>query len=161
MTASLPHALEEDARFMALALAQAELAASRGDVPVGCVLVRAGEVIATGMNLREQTEDPTAHAEVVAMRAASVRFGSSRLLDVTCYVTLEPCAMCAGALVLARVPRVVYGCDDPKAGALRSLFSIGSDPRLNHRFDVTHGVLGERCGEQLRAFFEAVRARRK
>jgi len=146
---------------MALAIEQAARAAVRGDVPVGCVLVLGGQVIASGLNLREQTEDPTAHAEIVAMRAASVRLGSSRLLDVTCYVTLEPCAMCAGAMVLARLSRLVYGCDDPKAGAVKSLYSIGQDARLNHRFEVTHGVLAQACSEQLRSFFQGVRAQRK
>jgi len=151
----------EDERFMALAMEQAAHAAAMGDVPVGCVLVHDGQVIASGANLRERAKDPTAHAELIAIRAAAVRFRSSRLLETTLYVTLEPCAMCAGALVLARVPRVVYGCDDPKAGAVRSLFTIGQDPRLNHRFEVTHGVLGTECSQQLSAFFERIRARRR
>jgi tRNA(adenine34) deaminase len=151
----------DDERFMALAMEQAELAARQGDVPVGCVLVQGGEVIARGANLRERAKDPTAHAEMVAMRAAAVRLRSSRLLGMTCYVTLEPCAMCAGAMVLARIPRVVYGCDDPKAGAVRTLFSIGQDARLNHRFELEAGVLGEACSRQLSAFFEAIRAQRR
>jgi tRNA(adenine34) deaminase len=151
----------DDERFMALAMEQAELAAQHGDVPVGCVLVQNGEVIARGANLRERAKDPTAHAEMVAMRAAAVRMRSSRLLGVTCYVTLEPCAMCAGAMVLARVPRVVYGCDDPKAGAVRSLFAIGQDPRLNHRFELEAGVLGDACSRQLSGFFERIRAQRR
>ena len=151
----------EDERFMALAIEQAAHAAEMGDVPVGCVLVHDGEVIATGANLRERTKDPTAHAEMIAMRAAAVRFRSSRLLETTLYVTLEPCAMCAGAMVLARVPRLVYGCDDPKAGAVRSLFNIGQDPRLNHRFELTHGVLGPQCSQQLSGFFERIRAQRR
>jgi tRNA(adenine34) deaminase len=147
-----------DERFMALAMQEAELAAAAGDVPVGCVLVRDAQVIATGHNLRQRAQDPTAHAEMVALRAAAARLRSWRLLDVTCYVTLEPCAMCAGALVHARVPRVVYGCDDPKAGAVRSLYAIGQDGRLNHRFDLTSGVLGTECADQLSAFFQRVRA---
>jgi len=146
---------------MALAMEQAAHAADHGDVPVGCVLVHDGQVVSTGANLRERAKDPTAHAELIAIRAAAVRFGSSRLLDVTCYVTLEPCAMCAGALVLSRVPRVVYGCDDPKAGAVRSLFAIGQDPRLNHRFELASGVLGPECSAQLSAFFERIRAQRR
>jgi tRNA(adenine34) deaminase len=151
----------EDERFMALAMAQAAQAAAMGDVPVGAVLVHDGQVIATGANLRERAKDPTAHAEMVAIRAGAVRFRSSRLLETTLYVTLEPCAMCAGALVLARVPRVVYGCDDPKAGAVRSLFNIGTDARLNHRFEVTSGVLGAECSAQLSGFFERIRAARR
>jgi tRNA(adenine34) deaminase len=151
----------EDERFMALAMEQAARAAELGDVPVGCVLVHDGEVIATGANLRERAKDPTAHAEMIAMRAGAVRFRSSRLLETTLYVTLEPCAMCAGAMVLARVPRLVYGCDDPKAGAVRSLFNIGQDARLNHRFELTHGVLGAECSKQLSGFFERIRAQRR
>jgi tRNA(adenine34) deaminase len=151
----------EDERFMALAMEQAAQAAELGDVPVGCVLVHDGEVIATGANLRERAKDPTAHAEMIAMRAGAVRFRSSRLLETTLYVTLEPCAMCAGAMVLARVPRLVYGCDDPKAGAVRSLFNIGQDARLNHRFELTHGVLGAECSKQLSGFFERIRAQRR
>ena len=151
----------EDERFMALAMEQAAHAAELGDVPVGCVLVHDGEVIATGANLRERAKDPTAHAEMIALRAGAVRFRSSRLLETTLYVTLEPCAMCAGAMVLARVPRLVYGCDDPKAGAVRSLFNIGQDARLNHRFELTHGVLGAECSKQLSGFFERIRAQRR
>jgi tRNA(adenine34) deaminase len=151
----------EDERFMALAMEQAARAGEQGDVPVGAVLVHDGAVIATGANLRERAKDPTAHAEMIAIRAGAVRFRSSRLLDTTLYVTLEPCAMCAGALVLARVPRVVYGCDDPKAGAVRSLFNIGTDARLNHRFELTSGVLGPACSQQLSGFFERIRAERR
>lgn len=152
---------EVDERFMAEAIAEAELAADAGEVPVGCVLVRGGEVIARGHNLRERAQDPTAHAEMVALRAAAARLRSWRLLDVTCYVTLEPCPMCAGALVHARVARVVYGCDDPKAGAARTLFAIGQDPRLNHRFELVPGVLGERCASQLSGFFAKARAKKR
>jgi tRNA(adenine34) deaminase len=151
----------DDERFMAEAMAEASLAAAAGEVPVGCVLVRAGEIIARGHNLRERAQDPTAHAELVALRAAAARLRSWRLIDVTCYVTLEPCPMCAGALVNARVPRVVYGCDDPKAGAVRTLFTIGQDARLNHRFELASGVLGEACSRQLSAFFAQVRGQRR
>jgi tRNA(adenine34) deaminase len=125
------------------------------------VLVRAGEIIARGHNLRERAQDPTAHAEIVALRAAAASLGSWRLIDVTCYVTLEPCPMCAGALVNARIPRLVYGCDDPKAGAVRTLFTIGQDARLNHRFELASGVLGEACSRQLSAFFAQVRGQRR
>jgi tRNA(adenine34) deaminase len=151
----------DDERFMAEAMAEAALAADAGDVPVGCVLVHGGEVIVRAHNLRERAQDPTAHAELIALRAAAAQLGSWRLIGVTCYVTLEPCPMCAGALVNARVPRVVYGCDDPKAGAVRTLFTIGTDPRLNHRFEVSAGVLGEECSRQLSGFFAQVRAGRR
>ena len=146
---------------MTEAIAEAERAAAEGDVPVGCVLVRQGAVIARGRNLRERAQDPTAHAELIALRAAATRLRSFRLLDVTCYVTLEPCPMCAGALVNARIARLVYGCDDPKAGAVRSLFTIGQDARLNHRFELQAGVLGERCSAQLSSFFAALRDGRR
>jgi tRNA(adenine34) deaminase len=153
--------MNEDERFMYEALAEAALAADGGDVPVGCVLVQGGAVLARAHNYRQRLQDPVAHAEVLAIREAARQLGSFRLIDVTAYVTLEPCPMCAGALVNARVSRVVYGCDDPKAGALRSLYAIGSDPRLNHRFEVVPGVLAGPCSEQLSRFFAALRARRR
>jgi len=153
--------MNEDESFMHEALAEAALAADGGDVPVGCVLVQGGAVLARGHNYRQRLQDPVAHAEVLAIRDAARQLGSFRLIDVTAYVTLEPCPMCAGALVNARVARVVYGCDDPKAGALRSLYTIGSDPRLNHRFEVTPGVLADRCAAQLSRFFAALRAQRR
>ena len=140
------------------ALREAELAAAMGEVPVGCVLVRNGDVIARGRNLREAAQDPSAHAELVALRSAAARLRSWRLVDVTCYATLEPCPMCAGALVNARIARLVYGCDDPKAGAVRTLYTIGTDPRLNHRFELSAGVLGDACAAQLSSFFAQLRA---
>jgi tRNA(adenine34) deaminase len=146
-----------DERFMAEALAEADRAAREGDVPVGCVLVREGAVIARGRNLRQLAQDPTAHAELVALRAAAARLRSFRLLDVTCYVTLEPCPMCAGALVNARIARLVYGCDDPKAGAARTLYRLLDDARLNHRVQVFPGVLATECGTVLRNFFSRLR----
>ena len=143
---------------MRLALEDADLAAGEGEVPVGCVVVDAdGRELARGRNARESLSDPTAHAEVMAIRAAAARTASWRLEGATCYVTLEPCAMCAGALVLARVSRVVYGCPDPKAGAVTTLFGIGRDPRLNHRFEVVSGVLAEECADRLKRFFAALR----
>lgn len=146
---------------MRRALEEARMAARRGEVPVGCVLVDpAGAEISAGHNLRELLQDPMAHAEIEAMRRASLLRGSWRLDDVTAYVTLEPCAMCAGAFVNARVPRVVYGCDDPRAGAVRSLYRLGEDPRLNHRYEVVPGVLAAESAELLRGFFRALRARR-
>jgi len=151
-----------DAARMGLCLESARLAALRGEVPVGCLVVDgAGVVLARAHNLRELLEDPTAHAEVLAMRDAATARGSWRLEGCTLYVTLEPCPMCAGALVNARIARVVYGCDDPRAGAIRSLWALANDPRLNHRCAVTAGVRAEECAEVLRAFFRARRGRRK
>src|SRR5690349_8497125 len=147
-----------DEDLMRLALAEAEQAMQTGDVPVGAVVVdEQGNVIGTGRNRREIDRDPTGHAEIVAMRGAAAKLGTWRLHGATLVVTLEPCVMCAGALVNARIERVVYGCDDPKAGALRSLFSIGTDTRLNHRFAVTPGVLAAECGKALSDFFAALR----
>ncbi len=152
MTAQQELALEQ--RLMGLALAEADAAVVHLDVPVGAVVAdRDGVVIAKGHNRREQRADPTAHAEIEALRAAAQTLGRWRLDDLTLYVTLEPCAMCAGALLNARIERVVYGCRDAKAGALDSLFVVGRDPRLNHRFAVTGGVLAEACAERLQRFF--------
>lgn len=142
---------------MRLALREAERAVGHDDVPVGAVLVHAGEVAGAGRNERELRADPTAHAEMLAIREAAARLGSWRLLDTTLYVTLEPCAMCAGAVVLARIPRVVYGAADPKAGAAGSVLDVLSEPRLNHRPTVTGGVLATECAELLLAFFRARR----
>jgi tRNA(adenine34) deaminase len=143
---------------MRLALRQAERTAGSGDVPVGAVVVDAdGAVIGAGCNAREATGDPTAHAEVLALRAAAVSVGGWRLGGCTLVVTLEPCTMCAGALVLARVERVVFGALDPKAGAVGSLWDVVRDRRLNHRPEVTGGVLEAECGELLRSFFEGRR----
>ena len=142
---------------MAQALELARRAASTGEVPVGAVIVYQERVIAAAHNQREQLHDPTAHAEMIAITQAAEALGNWRLSGCTLYVTLEPCPMCAGAIVQARIPRVVYGADDPKAGAARSLYELLNDPRLNHRCDVTHGVLAEPCGEVLRQFFRAKR----
>jgi tRNA(adenine34) deaminase len=147
--------------WMGVALAEADAAAQMGEVPVGCVIVDgAGLEIARGHNRRLALADPTAHAEVVALRAAAAAVRDWRLGGTTAYVTLEPCAMCAGALVLARVDRVVFGCADPKAGAIATMFGIGVDARLNHRFVVTRGVREEECAQRLRAFFAALRLAR-
>jgi tRNA(adenine34) deaminase len=152
--------MQSDAAWMESALAEADLAAASGEVPVGCVVVdAAGVELGRGRNQRESLGDPTAHAEVMAIRAAAVRVGGWRLEGATAYVTLEPCAMCAGALVLARVSRVVYGCDDPKAGAVKTMFGIGTDSRLNHRFEIVNGVRAEECALKLRQFFVTLRAR--
>ena len=151
----------DDERFMREALAEAERARRRGEVPIGAVIVHGGRVVGRGHNLRETAKDPTAHAELIAVRAASARLGTWRLSGATCYVTLEPCAMCAGALVLARVDRVVYGCDDPKGGAVRTLYRLGDDPRLNHRFELEAGVLGEECAAGLTSFFANIREQKR
>jgi len=146
-----------DSDAMSIALAEADAAALAGDVPVGAVMLGpAGEIVGA-RNLREVEQDPTAHAEVVALRAAAKLNGHWRLTGWTCVVTLEPCPMCAGALVNARVDRLVYGCRDPKAGAIHSLFSIATDPRLNHRLEVIDGVEAEACAQRLRDFFAARR----
>ena len=143
---------------MAAALAQAALAPEHGDVPIGAVVVGpSGEVVAAAHNERELTGDPTAHAEVLALRRAAEAVGSWHLDGHTLVVTLEPCTMCAGALVLARVARVVIGAWDPKAGAVSSLFDVVRDPRLNHRVEVVAGVEAEACGDLLRVFFEGRR----
>ncbi|MDX6692035.1 MAG: tRNA(adenine34) deaminase [Solirubrobacteraceae bacterium] len=138
---------------MRLALREAEAALEHDDVPIGAVVVREGEVIGAGHNERELRQDPTAHAELLALREASRALESWRVLDAVLYVTLEPCAMCAGAIVLARVPRVVYGTVDPKAGAAGSVLDVLAEPRLNHRPDVAGGLLAEECAELLTEFF--------
>ncbi len=144
---------------MRLALAEARRALEHDDVPIGAVIVRWSDdtVIGAGHNQRELHEDPSAHAEVLALRAAAAALRSWRVLGATLYVTLEPCAMCAGAIVLARVPRVVFGCNDPKAGAAGSVLDVLDVPALNHRPEVVGGVLAPECSELLRAFFRARR----
>jgi tRNA(adenine34) deaminase len=142
-----------DDYFMRLALREADRALEHEDVPIGAVVVRDGEVIAAAHNERELRQDPTAHAEILALRDAASASGTWRVLDAVLYVTLEPCAMCAGAIVLARVPRVVFGARDPKAGACGSVLDVLSEPRLNHRPDVAGGLLAEECGALLSAFF--------
>jgi len=138
---------------MRLALEEARSAAARGDVPVGAVIVRGDEILARAGNAREREQDPTAHAEILALRRASGAIGSWHLEGCAMVVTLEPCAMCAGAIVLARLDRLVFGASDPKAGFAGSLGDLVRDGRLNHEVDVTVGVLAEECGEILRAFF--------
>jgi len=142
---------------MRLAIEQAELALAHDDVPVGAVVVQDGHVVGEGRNERERRQDPTAHAETLALRQAAQRRGSWRLLDTVIYVTLEPCAMCAGAIVLARVPRVVFGTGDPKAGAAGSVLDVLAEPRLNHRPAVVGGVLAEECAALLTSFFASRR----
>jgi len=148
---------EAEAYFMRLALREAERALVHDDVPIGAVVVRGGEVLAAAHNERELRADPTAHAEILALREASRALGSWRLLDCTLYVTLEPCAMCAGAIVLARVARVVYGATDPKAGACGSVLDVLGERRLNHCPEVLVGVLAPDCGQLLSEFFASRR----
>jgi tRNA(adenine34) deaminase len=152
-----PGFFPRDEYFMRLALREAERALEHDDVPIGAVVVHEGEVIAAARNERELRGDPTAHAEVLALREASSHLGTWRLLDTILYVTLEPCAMCAGAIVLGRVPRVVYAADDPKAGAAGSVLDVLSEPRLNHRPVVAPGLLADDAAALLRAFFASRR----
>ena len=142
-----------DCRWMQVAIDEARTADGHGDVPIGAVVVRDGELIARRHNERELTGDPTAHAEVLALRDAAAVVGHWRLLDCTLYVTLEPCVMCAGALVNSRIGRVVFGATDPKAGAVQSLYEVCGDERLNHRPPVTTGVCADECGRLLKDFF--------
>ncbi|HTB50976.1 MAG TPA: tRNA adenosine(34) deaminase TadA [Solirubrobacteraceae bacterium] len=151
------HFFVRDEYFMRLALREAQRAAEHEDVPIGAVVASGGELIAAGHNERELRQDPTAHAELIALREAARALGSWRVLDAVLYVTLEPCAMCAGAIVLARVPRVVFGASDPKAGACGSVLDVLGEPRLNHRPDVAGGLLAGECGALLSEFFAARR----
>lgn len=146
-----------DERFIEAALAEAQAAASDGEVPVGAIVVWNGRIVGRGHNRVETAQDPTAHAEILAIGAAAQTLKSWRLDEATLYVTLEPCHMCAGAIVLARIPRIVYGARDPKAGACGSLAMVPQDLRLNHRAEVVPGVLAEECGAILEAFFRAKR----
>jgi tRNA(adenine34) deaminase len=150
--------LAADALWMKEAVAEAEKARAQEEVPVGALLVRDGQIIGRGHNVTEQQRDPTGHAEMVAIRQAAVTAESRRLLDATLYVTLEPCAMCAGAIVLARVPRLVFGAFDAKTGACGSLRNVVQDHRLNHRCELIGGVLEEECAVLLKRFFSGLRA---
>lgn len=149
--------MELDERWMRLALQEAELAFAEEEVPVGAIVVHEGIVIASAHNQREQLRDPTAHAEMIAVTQAAAALNSWRLEDCILYVTLEPCPMCAGAVLQARVPRVVFGATDPKAGAVESLYRLLEDPRLNHRAEVVSGVLADECGTMLSRFFQEQR----
>ena len=144
---------KEDERFMRTAIEAAKIAEDNGDVPIGAVIVFEGRIIGKAYNQREQLQDPTAHAEIIALTQAAAALENWHLNGCTMYVTLEPCPMCAGALVLSRMDRLVYGCDDPKSGACGSLYNIVGDERLNHKLEVTSGVLAEECSEQLQNFF--------
>lgn len=150
--------IQDDERFMRAAIGEAQAAFDEGEVPIGAVIVRGGRIVGRGYNQREKLHDPTAHAEMIALTAAASAVGSWRLDDCTIYVTLEPCAMCAGALVLSRIQRLVYGPTDPKAGACESLYSIPTDERLNHCVDMTAGVLADEGAQLLREFFARQRS---
>jgi len=143
----------DDVYFMTEALQEAKKAFEKNEIPVGAVVVKDDKIISRGHNLKESQQDPTAHAEMLAIRSAAVKLGRWRLTDCAIYVTLEPCAMCAGAMVSARIGRLIYGADDPKAGAVRSLMNLVSDRRFNHQVAVENGVLAEECGALLQDFF--------
>jgi len=145
--------LGTDEQYMHAAIEEARVAEENGDVPIGAVIVYQEQIIGKAYNQRQQLQDPTAHAEIIALTQAASFMENWHLNGCTMYVTLEPCPMCAGALVLARVDRLVYGCDDPKTGAVKSLYNIVSDERLNHRLEVTSGVMEEQCRQQLQEFF--------
>jgi len=152
---------EQDMAFMQAALAEADAAGALGEVPIGAVLVHEGRIVGRGGNRRETSNDPTTHAEMVAIREAAQHLDSWRLLDTALYVTLEPCVMCMGAIILARIPRLVYACRDPRAGAVGSIYDFSRDERFNHRVEVVEGVLGEECSTRLSGFFRELRARKK
>lgn len=152
---------EQDQFFMQAALTEADIAESLGEVPIGAVVVHDGQIIGRGHNLRESSQDPTTHAEVIAIRQAAQNLKSWRLIDCTLYVTLEPCVMCMGAIILARIPRLVFGCHDPKVGAVGSLYNFAEDKRFNHQVEVESGVLQQQCSEQLSHFFRQLRDKKK
>lgn len=153
--------IRDDQYWMGVALKAAEKARKRNEVPIGAIVVREGKVLGSGYNLRESQQDPTAHAELTAIRRAAGRACNWRLTGATLYVTLEPCVMCMGAAILARIDRLVFGCFDPKAGAAGSLYDLSSDSRLNHRFSVVGGVREQECAELLSSFFKVLRAQKK
>lgn len=152
---------EIDKGFMREALAEANAARAMAEVPIGAVVVRDGEIVGRGRNLRETGLDPTGHAEMVAIRQAAARLGSWRLIGCTLYVTLEPCVMCMGAAILARIPRLVFGCRDPRAGAVGSIYDFSTDERFNHAVEVREGVLEPECGKLLSDFFQGLRDRKR
>ena len=151
----------QDQTYMQAAIIEAERARHKGEVPIGAVIVYDGRIIGRGHNLRETSNDPTTHAELVAIRQAAATIGHWRLLDTTLYVTLEPCVMCMGAIILARIPRLVFACRDPRAGAVGSIYDFSRDNRFNHRVEVTEGVLDAQCSAMLSEFFQELRAGKK
>jgi tRNA(adenine34) deaminase len=156
-----PGTLRSHEYWMRKAIAEAGKAQAKDEVPIGCVIVRDGRIVARGHNLRETSQDPTGHAELIAIRKAARKLRSWRLLDTVLYVTLEPCTMCMGAIILARIPTVVFGCYDPKGGAAGSLFDLSGDPRLNHRVELLPRVLEGECSGMLSDFFTGLRTRRR
>lgn len=146
---------------MRLAMQEAAVAEALAEVPIGALVVKAGEIIGRGHNLRETEQDPTAHAEMIAIRQAADFLGSWRLIDCTLYVTLEPCVMCMGGIILARIPQLVYGCRDPRVGAVGSIYNFSTDERFNHQVQVREGVLQQECSEQLSSFFRNLREQKK
>jgi len=161
MSKSVTNGNGEDRHYMELALEEAAKGLVQDEVPVGALVVYQGEIIGRGYNQREELQDPTSHAEILALREASSRLRSWRLDDCTLYVTLEPCIMCMGAIIQARVPRLVFGCHDPKGGAVESLYRLCDDPRLNHSIDVTSGILKEQCATILSGFFLSLRQKNR
>lgn len=153
--------IDKDQLYMQIAMEEAKKAASFGEVPIGAIIVRDGEVIARAHNLRETTQNAVTHAELSAIQDACLKIGNWRLEKTTLYVTLEPCPMCAGAILQSRIPRIVYGARDPKAGAVHSLYELLNDSRFNHECDVTEGVLGDECGAILTLFFKSIRDKKK
>ena len=152
--------IEDDERFMQIALNEAEKAAEEGETPIGAVAVLNRKIIAKARNKREIWNDPTAHAEIIALKKSAKKLNRWRLTGLTLYVTLEPCAMCAGAMVLARIDRLVFGCTDPKAGACGTLYNILQDKRLNHQVEITTGVMEKECSALLKKFFKQLRSNR-
>ncbi len=153
--------MKDDSYWMGIALREAKKAGDRGEIPIGAVVVRAGTIIGRGYNLRESRQDPVAHAELIAIRQAARKERNWRLTGTTLYVTLEPCPMCMGAILLARIDKVVFGCYDPKGGAAGSLYDLSDDPRLNHRVELVAGVRQAECSTILSGFFTALRKRKK
>lgn len=153
--------IEKDQQYMQLAIEEAKKAYSLGEVPIGAIIVHEDKIIARAHNLRETSQNATTHAELLAIQEACTELGSWRLEDTTLYVTLEPCTMCAGAILQSRIPRVVYGARDPKGGCVHSLYELLNDARFNHESDVTEGVLALECGQLLTNFFKALRDRKK
>jgi tRNA(adenine34) deaminase len=153
--------MKDDAYWMGIALREAKKAGDRGEIPIGAVVVRGGAILGRGYNLREGKQDPVAHAEIIAIRRAARKTGNWRLGGATLYVTLEPCLMCMGAILLARIERVVFGCLDPKGGAAGSLYDLSNDARLNHRVSLLAGVRGAECSSLLSGFFSVLRTGKK
>jgi len=161
MTTEKKNDVKSHEYWMQRAIAEAGKARAKDEVPIGCVIVRDGQIIARGHNLRESAQDPSAHAELIAIRKAARKLASWRLLETTLYVTLEPCIMCMGAIILSRIPTVVFGCYDPKGGAAGSLYDLSGDSRLNHRIQLLPGIMEAQCSALLSVFFSELRGRKR